>query len=82
LTGLLFAEEKMMQRKYYADILLRINTLLANGEILFVCNSHDAEMWMQAYAFYDYGGCLYAVTKDFTGVFRWTSPDPSERFIP
>jgi hypothetical protein len=71
----------MMKRKYYADILLRINALLANGEVLFVCNGRDAEMWMQAYAFYDYGGCLYAVTKDFAGIFTSYPNSQTDSFI-
>jgi hypothetical protein len=64
-----------------SDILGRVNTLLADGEILFVCNRSDTEMWMQAHAFYDYGGCLYAVTKDFAGIFHKYPNQPSDPFI-
>jgi hypothetical protein len=60
---------------------LPLSTMLANGEILFMCNRTDYKIWIQAHAFYEYGNCLYTVTKDFTGIFRWASPHPSDQFI-
>ena len=64
-----------------SEVLLPLSTMLANGEILFVCNRSDAQIWMQAYAFYDYTGCLYAVTKDFAGIFQREPGQPSNPFI-
>ena len=63
------------------EVLLRLSTMLANGEILFVCNRVDLKTWIQAYAFYVYSDSLYVVTKDFTGIFRWASPSPNDQFV-
>jgi len=63
------------------DVLLQLNTMLANGEILFVCDNAHADHWIQAYAFYHYGGSLYAVTKDFAGIFRRAPHQSSNPFV-
>ena len=63
------------------EVLLPLSTMLASGDILFVCNRSDSQTWMQVYAFYDYTGCLYAVTKDFAGIFQREPGQPSNPFI-
>lgn len=70
-----------MMRSIYAEILLPLSTRLANGEILFVCDNTDSENWIQAYAFYQFRGGLYAMTKDFAGIFHRPPYQPSNSFI-
>jgi len=63
------------------NVLLSLNTMIASGEILFVSNRRDSKTWIQVYAFYELGGSLYAVTKDFAGFFRRVEDIPYRSFV-
>ena len=67
------------------EILLPLSTMLANGEILFMSNNNvyrdETENWIQVHAFYQYRGLLYAVTKDFAGLFQYVQYQPGNPFV-
>ena len=58
------------QSIYQSEALLPLNTMLANGEILFVCNDREQENWIHARGFYCYHDEFYVVAKDFFGLIR------------
>jgi len=70
-----------MTQSMCTDTLLPLSTMLANGEILFVCNRPGTENWIQVYAFYQHCGCLYAMTKDFAGLFHSPPYQQGNSFI-
>jgi len=58
------------QSIYQSEALLPLNTMLANSEILFVCNDREQENWVHARGFYCYHDEFYVVAKDFFGLIR------------
>ena len=58
------------QNKSLSEVLLPLNTMLANGEILFASNDFECENWIHVRSFYQHHGVLYAVAKDFLGTFQ------------
>jgi len=53
---------------YGEEVILPLNTMLANGTALFVSNDRYLQHWIQVCAFY-HDGFVNAVVKDFMGIF-------------